>query len=145
MDHLSLQCSKRHEFLCPEEENKKSCKLTRCPYPHRSNFHIKQNSKSIIPKKSTTSPNAIESPINDDNVNQCTKRYFSSENRFVPNAINSNDEQNVYSIVSNSSEHSTSSSSQDIYEAEYETEHTEQQQIYKKLKLGTLPSFIPIG
>lgn len=114
----------RHEFLCPEEQSKGSCKLTRCPYPHKiqKNLHrtlkaeqFKLNKKLKITKK------IIDANIPDDKIG--VKRYFADESK----------ENSETSCGSNSANQITN------------TENVEQIIVTRKPIIGSLPPFIPIG
>lgn len=148
--------------MCPEQQNKGVCKLTRCPYPHQTRTirieqsHIekpenvrikrrKQTSKcpstgDIVKKRVNSSAVAANGIEQDANVN--VKRYFDDGNDGVvaadKTAANSNktcDQTNSIGSTSESSKTISPTNDDDC----------EKIIVVRKPIVGSLPSFIPIG
>lgn len=134
-----FQCPKRHIFLCPEEDSKGICKQTRCPYPHKkksqssklSSFKLKRKLK---PNKTVIKPHPIETNMEKTEDNKLSsKRYFTNE-------LNYDDDE---SIQCDSKKRITKTSASTA--TEQNDDGNDEEYVIRRTKIGTLPSFIPIG
>lgn len=126
-----FQCSKRHEFLCPEKESKGSCTLTRCPYPHRTPSQSSTSTRTKLRKRSKVIQEEavikVSSEIEADKSN--IKRYFADE---------ANNMESTFQTKNTNSENEKSAKiADDMVDDNIN--------VNKRSKLGELPSFIPIG
>lgn len=145
--------------MCPEQQNKGICKLTRCPYPHQTRTirieqsHIekpewvrikrrKQTSKcpstGDIVKTTVKTANEIEQ---DANVN-VLKRYFDDGNDGVV-AADATTANSKKTCDQTNSVGSTSESSKTI--SQTRDDECEKIIVVRKPIVGSLPSFISIG
>lgn len=135
---LCLQCSKRHEFLCPDFESKGKCVQTRCPYAHRK--------KTIIrPRKLTPTNNIpclssrkeVPSKLEASLQSESTSRYFGNDKRdSIPYKSSA--------LTAEETAASTTESSDSTLMDTDETYNDNLTLIPQRPRLGSLPSFIPI-
>lgn len=116
--------------MCPEEQSKGSCRLTRCPYPHKNQKNSQRTLKAeqlklkkLFKEQKLKKEKMIVANISDDNSG--VKRYFADETK----------ENSELSSGLNSVNQNSNSS----------TETIEQIIVIRKPIVGSLPAFIPIG
>lgn len=131
---MFLQCSKRHEFLCPDFESKGNCVQTRCPYAHRKktiNRPRKLTTTNIIPRLNSRNeePSTVEGSLQSES----TSRYFGNDK------LDSKMEKSSKSTADKSATSTTTSMDTD------ESCDDNITLIPQRPRLGSLPSFIPIG
>lgn len=153
--------------MCPEQQSKGICKLTRCPYPHQTRTikieqsHIEKPDCVRIKRRKQTSEcpstgdsiegrvksNAAANEIEQD-AKLNVKRYFDDGNG---DAVAATDAAASHETATNSKKScdqtnsvgSTSESSKTISSAN--EENCEKIIVVRKPIVGSLPSFIPIG
>lgn len=130
--------------MCPEEETKGSCKLTRCPYPHRS----QPPKTSIIRSKLKAKPKAKKLKRATVEVKEDTESEKSSVKRYFTEDANQTD--GTVQCVNKNSVNDNSATVETTTTLTTTTENSiaindERINVKKRPKLGTLPSFIPIG
>lgn len=141
--------------MCPEQQNKGICKLTRCPYPHQNctvkieQSHIEQPKRErrtkalkcpsaddiIKTHEMTSNKEEEEQTQGDDDTKLNAKRYFDGDADTNANQHKRNSKQNCDQI------NSTDSTS----ECSKTNENVEKIIVVRKPIVGSLPSFIPIG
>lgn len=141
--------------MCPEQQNKGSCKLTRCPYPHQTRTVTIEQShiectpierRKQIPKcpsngdhiKPSTAADKIVP--NDQDIKLNAKRYFDDDD-----AAPSNDEFEVKRISKKDRDQTIPSSESSNTITSLANENVEKIVVVRKPIVGSLPSFIPIG
>lgn len=150
--------------MCPEQQNKGSCKLTRCPYPHQSctikieQSHIEQPERVRRTKQRTPKPKC---PSKDDIIEStapaaaASHKMLSNKHQVVDDPkLNAkryfddgdDDRKNAQKIERNSKKLCDQMNSSDsTSECSNATENVEQIIVVRKPIVGSLPSFIPIG
>lgn len=139
--YVDFQCSKRHEFLCPEYQSKGSCKLTRCPYPHgaakASTSHtIKRKIKATKPRIRKTETETSQPPTENQLDDASTRRYFCDDSECTDKQ---QQQQSTKSEQVNDSKVKSSNVTENVVNED------EKLIVKRKPMLGPLPSFIPLG
>lgn len=156
--------------MCPEQQNKGICKLTRCPYPHQTRTikieqsHIekpeyvrikrqKQTSKcpsngdiieTTVPSIAATAAAAAANELtsNEQDAKLNVKRYFDDNNDRVAAADKT--KQNSKKTCDQTNLIDSTSENLSII-ASHSNEEVEKIIVVRKPIVGSLPSFIPIG
>lgn len=150
--------------MCPEQQNKGICKLTRCPYPHQTRTikieqsHIENPNQSSVrmkrrkqtskcPSKGADIESTVKSNVAAVTTELNVKRYFDDDDvaagdgaATAADKTKSNSKKS--SDQTNSSENSNGARSTTQMTKE---EDCEKIIVVRKPIVGSLPSFIPIG
>lgn len=153
--------------MCPEQQNKGSCKLTRCPYPHQSctvkieQSHIEQpaeeDRRQMLLKRrtkpakcrSTDDTIKLQSPARSTAALQMTSINDEKEDdmklnvkRYFDDGDNA-DATNAKELIRISKQNCDQINS--TSECSNTNENVEKIIVVRKPIVGSLPSFIPIG
>lgn len=122
-----MQCSKRHDFLCPDFESKGTCDKIRCPHPHREK-------KDMIRKRSTINPIQLEINNHDEDIDVEYKSKRQENIRYYTNGEPA--ERSKIDDVQMDTDNAKEEISGDIEVIVVRP--------FKRPKLGVLPSYIPL-
>lgn len=167
---LADKCSRRHKFICPEMDRFGMCKQTNCPYPHsRRNVKGKQHETAVVERINPSESVPVAKASEQGGPISAQRYYFSNSNESSANdakELNDGQKEQLKSMlvkvdkmkqghlgestgakkdnVDNKNAEEIRLSSDEEEPMQSSDDEDSGPPIVKRVKLGPLPSFIPI-